>query len=147
MINVIRTLKKNLLDDTIDLAKLSKSFLLWGAGVVFVYIANVFLTRLIGLEQYGQYTVFMNWVALGSTFVTFGWDGYLVQRIPQLTRNSGGAIEAGGLFRRLFMSFIILFIFLAAAVIAGENLGWALPIFEHKYALLCFVLLVGFISI
>jgi len=113
MIKLIRALRKNYFDDTIDLAKLSKSFLLWGAGVVLVYVANIFHTRLIGLQQYGIYTVFMNWVALGSTLVTFGWDGFLVQRIPQLPVNSNGKIEAGGILKLSLLSFGILFAVLA----------------------------------
>jgi len=109
MIKLIQALRKNYFDDTIDLSKLSKSFLLWGMGVVLVYVANIYLTRLIGLQQYGAYTVFMNWVALGSTFVTFGWDGYLVQKIPQLPLNAKGKIEAGGIMKLSAISFVILF--------------------------------------
>ncbi len=116
MIKLIRVLRKNYFDDTVDLAKLSKSFLLWGVGVVLVYVANIYLTRLIGMPQYGEYTVFMNWVVLVSTWVTFGWDGYLVQKIPQLPVNAVRKIEAGGLLKQSLKSFLILYTCLAVAL-------------------------------
>ena len=109
MIKLIRVIRKNYFDNTVDLSKLSKTFLLWGVGLVLVYIANIYLTRLIGLQQYGEYTVFMNWVALISTGVTFGWDGYLVQKIPQLPVNSDGKIEAGRMLKRALLTFFILY--------------------------------------
>ena len=122
MIKLIRALRKNYFDDTIDLAKLSKSFLLWGVGVVLVYIGNIFLTRLIGLKQYGEYTVFMTWVALGSTFVTFGWDGYFLQKIPKLSFDINGKIEVGGLLKQSLLSFFVLFILLASFLFIFEYL-------------------------
>jgi|GEM_PF-5829011 len=142
MIKLIQALRKNYFDDTIDLAKLSKSFLLWGVGVVLVYIGNIFLTRLIGLQQYGQYTVFMTWVALGGTFVTFGWDGYFLQKIPKLSLNADGKIEAGGVIRKSILSFSVLFIFLAAVLFIFEHLLRMKLIFFGAGTMLIFLLFV-----
>lgn len=111
-------LKQKYLDDTVDLAKLSKSFLLWGCGVVLVYIGNIYLTRLLGLKQYGTYAVFMNWGALATTFVTFGWDGYLMQQLPKLPEGENGKKKIGGILKRSVLSFLVLGILLTGIGIA-----------------------------
>lgn len=114
MIKFIKDLKQNIFDETIDLAKLSKSFLLWGCGVVLVYIGNIYLTRIIGLSAYGEYAVFMNWVALGTTFVSFGWDGYLVKKLPTIMPGGDGKKPVGGIVVNMIVSVIFL-----SALLAG----------------------------
>jgi len=142
MIKLIRALRKNYFDDTIDLAKLSKSFLLWAVGVVLVYVANIYLTRLIGLEQYGTYTVFMNWVALASMLVTFGWEGYLVQRVPQLPVNAEGKIETSGILKRSLFSIIFLFALLSLGLFVFNNLLKVSMLFNAEGTLIIFLVLV-----
>ncbi len=142
MIKLIRALRKNYFDDTVDLAKLSKSFLLWGVGVVLVYIGNIFLTRLIGLQQYGQYAVFMTWVALGSTFVTFGWDEYFLQKIPKLSLSASGKIEAGSVLKQSLASFVALFALLAALLFILEHVLKAQLMFSSSGSMMIFLLFV-----
>ena len=146
MIKLIREIRKNYFDNTVDLSKLSKTFLLWGVGVVLVYIANIYLTRMIGLQQYGEYTVFMNWVALVSTFVVFGWDGYLVQKIPQLGVNNDGKTEAGHLLKRALLSFFVLYISLMALLLAVVYFFKIPLIFSNSGNMLIFLLLVFFFT-
>ena len=139
MIKLIRALRKNYFDDTIDLAKLSKSFLLWGVSVFLVYVANIYLTRLIGLQQYGTYTVFMNWVALASTLVTFGWDAYLVQKVPQLPKSADGKIQAGGMLKLALISFFFLFSILALVLFVATDFLKAPLLFNAEGTLLIFL--------
>ena len=146
MIKIIRAIRKNYFDNTVDLSKLSKTFLLWGVGVLLVYIANIYLTRLIGLQQYGEYTVFMNWVALASTLVVFGWDGYLVQKIPQLNLTSDGKIGAGQMFKRALLTFSVLYISLALLLLTAVYFFKTPLIFSGQYSLLIFLLLVFFFT-
>ena len=146
MIKFIRSIRENYFDNTVELSKLSKTFFLWGSGLALVYIANIFLIRLIGLKQYGEYTVFINWAGLAVTLVIFGWDGYLVQRIPQLPLNDDGKIRAGHLFRRSFWSFLALFSLLILGVFA-LNYFSAISIFTHSPAVpILFLLLVFFLA-
>lgn len=142
MIKLIRAIRKKYFDDTVDLSKLSKTFLLWGVGLVLVYIANIYLTRLIGLQQYGEYTIFMNWVALVSTLVTFGWDGYLVQKIPQLPVNGEGKISAGSMLKKALLSFFILYALLCLLLFAGVYLVKFPLLFSGTGTLLIFLLFV-----
>ena len=140
MIKLIQALRKNYFDDTIDLSKLSKSFLLWGVGVVLVYVTNIYLTRLIGLQQYGSYTVFMNWVALASTLVAFGWDGYMLQRIPQLPIDEEGRIKAGGLVRLALISFVVLFALLGLTLFVVNDVLKVQMLFNVKGTLMIFLI-------
>ena len=146
MIKLIRAIRENYFDNTIDLSKLSKTFLLWGAGLVLVYLANIFLIRLIGLPKYGQYTVFMNWVALMSTLVVFGWDGYLVQKIPVLPQNTEGKTVAGTLLKRAMLTFCALFIFGVLLLFTIVYIFNQPLIFAGKHSLLYFFSLVFFFT-
>ena len=142
MIQSIRAIREKYFDTTVDLSKLSKTFLLWGTGLVLVYLSNIFLTRWIGLKQYGEYAVFMNWVALVSTFVTFGWDGYLVQKVPQLSINDDGNKEASTLFRRALLTFFSMYSLLIIMLcIAGHFFTFTL-FYTGSSMMIIFLLLV-----
>jgi O-antigen/teichoic acid export membrane protein len=136
MIKYFQTLKEKYLDDTIDLAKLSKSFLLWGCGVVLVYIGNVYLTRIIGINKYGEYAVFMNWVALGTAFITFGWDGFLVQKIP-LLKEVDGKRRIGSLLKRIILSIAMLSTVLIGSLLIAYYSG----VFHEGLSSLSYLLL------
>ena len=146
MIKLIRAIRKNYFDNTVDLSKLSKTFLLWGAGLVMVYIANIYLTRLIGLEKYGEYVVFINWAVLISALVTFGWDGYLVQKLPQLPVNADGKIEIGTTFKRASYSFIILYTVLVIILLMAVYFFDLSFLFSGAGTLLIFLLLIFFFT-
>ena len=146
MIKLIQSIKKNYFDNTIDLSKLSKTFLLWGVGLVLVYVANIYLVRLTGLKQYGEYTVFINWVILTSTFVTFGWDGYLVQLIPKLPVNAAGKIEARGMLKRVAATFIFIYAFLAVISFFVTQFFNTTLLFSGSGTVIIFLTLVFFFS-
>ncbi len=54
--------------------------------------------------------MFISWVSLISTLVTFGWDGYLMQKIPQLQRNESGKLTGVYLLRRAITTFLVLYV-------------------------------------
>ena len=142
MIKAIRAIREKYFDNTVELSKLSKTFLLWGIGLILVYLSNVLLIRWIGLKHYGEYAVFMNWVTLGSTLVTFGWDGFLVQQIPLLHFNLEGKRAAGSLLRKALLTFFILYMVLIGILITTKYV-FILPFFlDDKSFLIIFLLLV-----
>ncbi|HMU10875.1 MAG TPA: lipopolysaccharide biosynthesis protein [Ferruginibacter sp.] len=116
-------IRKNYFDNTVALSKLSKTFLLWAFSLALVYITNVYLTKLIGLDLYGKYTVFISWVSLASMLLTFGWDGYLVQKIPQLLGNEESKSTGKYLLQRAVFTFLGLFILLSVLLILAEYRG------------------------
>ena len=146
MIKLIQLIRKNYFDNTIELSKLSKTFFLWGIGLVLVYVANIYLIRLIGLQQYGEYTVFMNWVGLAVTLILFGWDGYLVQQIPQLPLTSDGKIRFGHLFRKTLLTFFLLFAILVSILLAVVFIFKSSPMFSVPGVVQLFLLLVFFLT-
>ena len=146
MIKLIQSIRKNYFDNTVEFSKLSKTFFIWGTGLVLVYAANILLTRLIGLKQYGEYTVFMNWVGLAVTGVLFGWDGYLVQQIPQLPLTDGGKIDAGHLFRKSILSTLILFAILFVLLFVGAHIFKPNFLPDVPGALTFFLLFVFFLT-
>jgi len=109
MIKIISTIKKHYFDNTVELSKLSKTFLLWAIGLGLVYVSNIYLIKLIGLNQYGKYTVFITWASLLSTILLFGWDGYLIQKIPQLKKNDDGKIINGSILYKAAITFLVLY--------------------------------------
>lgn len=117
MIKLFAAIRKNYFDNTVDLSKLSKTFSLWAIGLAFVYVTNVYITKLIGLELYGKYAVFFSWVSLISTLLTFGWEGYLIQKIPQLPRNKQGKITRTSLLGKSITSFLTLFTLFGVLII------------------------------
>ncbi len=119
MKKLLLTVRKNYFDNTVEFSKLSKTFLLWAISLALVYITNVYLTKVTGLEVYGKYTVFISWVSLGSMILTFGWDGYLIQKLPQLLGSEKG--KAGGryLVEKALLTFLLLYILLGILLVAG----------------------------
>ena len=146
MIKLIRVIRVKYFDNTVDLSKLSKTFLLWGAGLVLVYISNIILIRLIGMQQYGEYAVFMNWVGLISTGVTFGWDGYLVQQVPLLPVNSSGKKEGAKILKRALFTFFVLYSLLLLLLFLGVYFFKIISFFHTTGAVLSFLLLVLFFT-
>ncbi len=142
MIKVIKVIREKYFDNTVDLSKLSKTFLLWGTGLILVYLSNVILIRWIGLREYGEYAVFMNWVALGSTLITFGWDGFLVQQIPLLPFNAQGKRTAGNLIRKALFTFFFLYMALISILITVKYVFRLHLLFDNKGLLIIFPLLV-----
>ena len=118
MTRLFAAIRKNYFDNTVELSKLSKTFFLWAIGLVFVYVSNIYLTRLLGLELYGRYTVFISWASLISTLLAFGWDGYLTQKIPLLQKNEFGKITSSHLIVKAVTTFLILYV-LFVMLIAG----------------------------
>ncbi len=150
MIKLFTSIRKNYFDNTVALSKLSKTFFVWIFGLVLVYVSNIYLIRLIGLTQYGKYTVFISWVSLISMLIAFGWDGYLVQKIPQLPKNKAGRITNGNLIKKAVITFIVLFIAFTLFVIIFSrfNKTWLtflepgeLPIFLSLIFLFAFLAL------
>ncbi|HQW85073.1 MAG TPA: hypothetical protein PK987_11445, partial [Ferruginibacter sp.] len=109
-------IRKNYFDNTVELSKLSKTFFLWAVGLILVYVTNIFLVKIIGLNLFGKFSVFISWVTLCSTLVAFGWDGYLIQKIPLLKNNSKGKIENTRLLSIAAFSFFFLFALFCCAL-------------------------------
>ncbi|GAB2807175.1 lipopolysaccharide biosynthesis protein [Ferruginibacter profundus] len=109
MIKLFTAIRKNYFDNTVELSKLSKTFFVWAIGLILVYVSNIYLTRLIGLTQYGKYTVFVSWISLISTLLAFGWDGYLIQKIPQLPKNKSGKITSAYILKKAIATFLGLY--------------------------------------
>lgn len=147
MRKLIHALREKYFDNTVDLSKLSKTFLLWGTGLVLVYIANIFLIRLIGLAAYGEYAVFMNWAALAATLVTFGWDGYLVQQVPLLPVDKNGMIIALPLLKRALRSFFILYALSLVILVALNQLSDKTFLFSKAGTLPVFLILIFLITV
>lgn len=141
MIKAFSAIKKKYFDSTVDLSKLSKTFLLWAVGLVLVYLSNIYLVKITGLETYGRYTVFINWTALISTVLLFGWDGYLMQRIPQLPKSKNGKIAGSQLLRKAFRSFFISYIVFAAMAIIVFKVTKIAPAFSGNQYLVFFLVL------
>jgi O-antigen/teichoic acid export membrane protein len=121
MIKLFKTISKNYFDNTVALSKLSKTFFVWGFGLVLVYVTNIYVIRLIGLTQYGKYTVFMSWVSLISMLVAFGWDGYLVQKIPQLPKNASGKITNSSILKNAILTIVVVFTAFTIIVLAVSS--------------------------
>jgi len=121
MIKLFRTISKNYFDNTVALSKLSKTFFVWVLGLGLVYVSNIYVIKLIGLNQYGRYTVFMSWVSLISMLVAFGWDGYLIQRIPQLPKNEAGKITDGSIIKNAMTTLIVLLVFFSFFIIVASR--------------------------
>jgi O-antigen/teichoic acid export membrane protein len=121
MIKLFRTISKNYFDNTVALSKLSKTFFVWISGLVLVYVTNIYVIKLIGLSEYGKYTVFMSWVSLISMLVAFGWDGYLIQKIPQLPRDTTGKITNSSILKKAILTFIVLFAAFAIFIIVASR--------------------------
>lgn len=141
MIKAFSTIKKKYFDNTVDLSKLSKTFLLWAAGLVFVYISNIYLVKITGLETYGRYTVFINWTALVSTILLFGWDGYLMQRIPQLPKSKNGKITGSQLLHKAIRIFFISYIVFAVIAILVFKVTKITSAFSGNQYLVFFLIL------
>lgn len=139
-------IRKNYFDNTVELSKLSKTFLLWTVSLVLVYITNVYLSKLIGLELYGKYTVFISWVSLASMILTFGWDGYLVQKIPQLLGNDKSKATGRYLLQRAVFTFLGLFILLSVLLILAVYMGKIFSDFFEPGQLFLFLALVFLFS-
>jgi len=139
-------IRKNYFDNTVELSKLSKTFLLWAVSLVLVYITNVYLTKLIGLDLYGKYTVFISWVSLASMVLTFGWDGYLVQKIPQLLGNDESKATGKYLLQRAVFTFLGLFTLLSILLILAVHTGKTGPVFFEPGQLSLFLALVFLFS-
>ncbi len=110
MARLFAAIRENYFDNTVEFSKLRKTFFLWAIGLVFVYVSNIYLTRLLGLDLYGRYTVFISWVSLISTLLAFGWDGYLTQKIPQLPKNGSGKITGTHLLVKTITTFLVLYV-------------------------------------
>ena len=139
-------IRKNYFDNTVDLSKLSKTFLLWAISLILVYITNVYLTKIIGLDLYGKYTVFISWVSLASMILTFGWDGYLFQKIPQLLVNEQGRAAGRLLVKRAVSTFFILFFFLCSLLLLDACFGKVLAGFFEPGQLFLFLSLLFLFS-
>lgn len=122
-------IRKNYFDNTVELSKLSKTFLLWAVSLVLVYITNVYLTKLIGLDLYGKYTVFISWVSLASMVLTFGWDDVPAQKIPQLLGNDESKATGKYLLQRAVFTFLGLFTLLSILLILAVHTGKTGPVF------------------
>ncbi len=141
MIKTFSAIKKKYFDSTVDLSKLSKTFLLWAVGLVLVYISNIYLVKITGLETYGRYTVFINWAALVSTILLFGWDGYLMQRVPQLPKSKNGKIAGSQLLRKAIRSFFISYIVFAFIITIVFKVTKIVPQVSSNQYLLFFLVL------
>jgi O-antigen/teichoic acid export membrane protein len=141
MIKRFIAIRKKYFDNTVDLSKLSKTFLLWAVGLVLVYVSNIYLVKITGLETYGKYTVFINWTALISTVLLFGWDGYLMQRVPQLQKNKNGKIAGTQLLRKAALSFLISYIIFAVIAIIVLKTAKISPAFSNNEYLVFFLVL------
>jgi O-antigen/teichoic acid export membrane protein len=130
MIKLFETIRKNYFDNTIALSKLGKTFFVWLSGLVLVYVTNIYVIQLIGLAQYGKYTVFITWVSLISMLVAFGWDGYLVQKIPQLPKNAAGKIINGSILKKAIITLIVLFTFFGICILIASRDKAALSFLE-----------------
>lgn len=150
MKKIITGIRKNYFDNTVELSKLSKTFILWAISLVLVYITNVYLTKLIGLDLYGKYTVFISWVSLGSMILTFGWDGYLIQKIPQLLNTEQGKATGSRLIKRAVLTIIGLFTLLSCLLLLGSYVdNWFAGFFGtgHLYLFLGLLLLFSVIAL
>lgn len=102
-------IRKNYFDNTVEFSKLSKTFILWALGLVLVYITSIYLVKILGLDLFGKFSVFISWVTLCSTIVAFGWDGYLIQKIPQFAKCDNGKIKSTRILGIAVFSFILLY--------------------------------------
>jgi O-antigen/teichoic acid export membrane protein len=141
MIKIFSTIRKNYFDNTVDLSKLSKTFFLWAIGLVLVYIYNIYLVKITGMEIYGKYTVFISWVSLISSVLLFGWDGYLMQRVPQLPKGKNGKIAGTQLLRKAIVSFFISYIFFASIMAIILKVAKVTPVFSNNQYLVFFLVL------
>ena len=84
----------------------------------------------------------MNWVALISTLITFGWDGYLVQVVPQLPVTETGKKLAGSLLRRAVVTIFILYAVLIILLFAAHYIFKIRVFFSVPVTLIIFPALV-----
>lgn len=135
-------IRKNYFDNTVELSKLSKTFFLWAIGLVLVYVTNIYLVRIIGLNLFGKFSVFISWVTLCSTIVAFGWDGYLIQKIPLLAKTKDGKIGSSRILAIAVLSFFILFALFSIAMLLLSNYNALLFSFIKPGQLKYFLVLV-----
>lgn len=135
-------IRKNYFDNTVELSKLSKTFFLWAIGLVLVYVTNIYLVRIIGLNLFGKFSVFISWVTLCSTIVAFGWDGYLIQKIPLLAKTKDGKIGSSRILSIAVLSFFILFALFSIAMLLLSNYNALLFSFIQPGQLKYFLVLV-----
>lgn len=135
-------IRKNYFDNTVELSKLSKTFFLWAIGLVLVYVTNIYLVRIIGLNLFGKFSVFISWVTLCSTIVAFGWDGYLIQKIPLLAKAKDGKIGSSRILAIAVLSFFILFALFSIAMLLLSNYNALLFSFIQPGQLKYFLVLV-----
>lgn len=121
MDKIFAAIRKNYFDNTVELSKLSKTFFLWAIGLVLVYVTNIFLVRIIGLSLFGKFSVFISWVTLCSTIVAFGWDGYLIQKIPLLAKTKDDKISSSRILAIAVISFIVLFALFCIVMLLLSN--------------------------
>lgn len=142
MDKIFAAIRKNYFDNTVELSKLSKTFFLWAIGLVLVYVTNIFLVRIIGLSLFGKFSVFISWVTLCSTIVAFGWDGYLIQKIPLLAKTKDGKISSSRILVIAVLSFFILFALLSIAMLLLSKYNTLLFAFIQPGQLKYFLVLV-----
>ncbi len=131
MIKVFSAIQKKYFDNTVEFSKLSKSFLLWVIGLILVYAGNIYLTKSLGFSLYGKYTVFISWVSLVSIALTFGWEGYFMQKIPMLAKNEEGKFFGKVLIKKALQTVLVLFIFLAAFILLDWYSNQSILNFQH----------------
>ncbi|MBS1512657.1 MAG: oligosaccharide flippase family protein [Bacteroidetes bacterium] len=141
MIQLLNAISKKFFDNTVPLSKLSKTFFVWTGSVLLVYITNIFLIRIIGLEEYGKYTVFFSWVSLISTILAFGWDGYIIQVLPQLPVHKEGKIQGYSVIYKAVFTILLLWTILLVVMLLFKAAGIQLTGFPTVRALILFLLL------
>lgn len=135
-------IRKNYFDNTVELSKLSKTFFLWAIGLVLVYVTNIYLVKIIGLNLFGKFSVFISWVTLCNTIVAFGWDGYLIQKIPLLAKTKDDKINSSRILAIAVLSFFILFALFNIAMLLLSNYNALLFAFIQPGQLKYFLVLV-----
>ncbi len=147
MKKILAVIQKKYFDNTVELSKLSKTFLLWSVGLAFVYVTNILLIKIIGLQQYGQYAVFMSWVSIAAIIVAFGWDGYLLQKIPLLSKDNEEKIIGRYLIKKLLLSVVACYAVLVIILCTGYFLFHVFPFFTSVYQLAAFCILIFLVAV